>query len=233
MQQCCSSAGRCTWFAIGRLTWRTLRTPLPKCTEPWILSLFLLSSLRMLTKEGGLKKGERLFRRTCHSLSILSRSKVHAFLQATIRIIWIIQWWNLSSSLSFSFIIVSSSSSSSSRWEDLEKSWTRCYNSWTKEDDRTKSKRYVCVCTNLGNSTAPRCTFRFRDTDLPRKCRCARPPNRNYDNCTCNRHEWAKECHPTGRITSDSKEDSMGWISLTRINGADEKRTMTILKNVS
>lgn len=25
----------------------------------------------------------------------------------------------------------------------------------------------------------------------------------------------------------------MGWISLTRINGADEKRTMTILKNVS
>lgn len=60
-------------------------------------------------------------------------------------------------------------------------------------DERRRSneveKICVCVCTNLGNSTAPRCTFRFRDTDLPRKCRCARPSNRNYDNCTCNRHE--------------------------------------------
>lgn len=49
-----------------------------------------------------------------------------------------------------------------------------------------RSKRKVC--TNLGNSTAPRCTSRFRDTGPPRKSRCVRPPNRNYDNCTCNRH---------------------------------------------
>lgn len=42
--------------------------------------------------------------------------------------------------------------------------------------------------TNLSTGSEPRCTFRSQDKDLPRKRRCARPPNRNYDDCTCNRH---------------------------------------------
>lgn len=147
MQQCCSSAGRCTWFAIGRLTWRTLRTPLPKCTEPWILSLFLLSSLRMLTKEGGLKKRGETF---STNVSFV----VNSFSLEGSRLSPSHDTNNMNNSMMkfiffFIFLVyhrLSSLSSSSSRWEDLEKSWTRCYNSWTKEDDRTKSKRYVFVC---------------------------------------------------------------------------------------
>lgn len=232
MQQCCSSAGRCTWFAIGRLTWRTLRTPLPKCTEPWILSLFLLSSLRML--EGGRieKRGE--------TFSTNVSFVVNSFSLEGSRLSPSHDTNNMNNSMMkfiFFFIFLVYHRIIIIILVSLRRLGKIVNPVLQLVDERRRSneveKICVCVCTNLGNSTAPRCTFRFRDTDLPRKCRCARPPNRNYDNCTCNRHEWAKECHPTGRITSDSKEDSMGWISLTRINGADEKRTMTILKNVS
>lgn len=161
---------------------------------------FLLSSLRMLEmgEEGLFGRRERLFRRTSCCQFFLTRrftpfSKVRDDTNNTNNSMIL---RNLFSSFSLSY----HHHHHPRRWEDLEKSWTRSrvYNSSTKEDDWKDGRKDMCVCTNLDNSTAPRCTFRFRDTDLPRKCRCARPPNRNYDNCTCNRHEWAKECHPRG-----------------------------------
>lgn len=60
------------------------------------------------------------------------------------------------------------------------------------------------MCTNLGNCTAPRCTSRFRDTGPPRKCRCARPPYRNYDNYTWNRHVSKRTSPQRTMIAGDS-----------------------------
>lgn len=135
---------------------------LTKCTEPWILSLL---SYRLQTSKGGV--WGRLFRQYSH-LSFY-RSHSDSTIQAFFN-------FNSLSILFYKYL--------SLRLQGImEKTWIQIHSCIS-----LKIWSIGKVCTNLGNSTAPRCTFRFRDTGPPRKSRCARPPNRNYDNCTWNRH---------------------------------------------
>lgn len=119
--------------------------------------------------EEGYSRMERLFRQSLR-LSLLFRiSKIHAFLQGILHVF-----------SNFSIIFAYFNCVYLGKIVILSSLFV------TRRRKIRRSKRKVC--TNLGNSTAPRCTSRFRDTGPPRKSRCVRPPNRNYDNCTCNRH---------------------------------------------